>query len=147
PRSKDGDVQINTCTNLEGNGYFTSGVISCPGQSYAYEVFNGPPNSCGELHIVRNGTLEVTPCWLFTEANGYARKGSWTVSTDQTGTSIFIQWPDRCVTGGDDTKVDDASPPTVSITYCASNSISGSANDTAYGSGIQNGGVSASFRQ
>jgi hypothetical protein len=143
--SKDGDVQINTC--YEGSGYFTSGVLSCPGSSYAYEVFNGPPNSCGELHIVRNGTLEVTPCWLVTDANGYARKGPWTVSTNQTGTSIYIQWPDGCITTGDDRKVDDASPPTVSIVACASNSISGSAGDTAYGSGIQPNGVTASFRQ
>lgn len=143
--SKDGDVHIDSCN--QGTGYFTDGILNCPSSSYAYEVFNGPPNSCGELHIVRNGVSEVTSCWLVTNGSGYALKGPWTVSTNQTGTSIYIQWPNGCTTTGDDYKIDDASPPSVGIDTCGSSVIEGHASDTQWGVGFNSYSVYASFRQ
>src|SRR5436853_1089628 len=42
---------IHIATN-RGTGYFTHGILDCPGSSYAYEINDGPPSSCGTLHIV-----------------------------------------------------------------------------------------------
>jgi hypothetical protein len=144
-KGKGGD--LHTASSNVGVGYFTDGVLNCPSSSYAYEVFNGPPNSCGELHIVRNGDSQVTPCWLFTNSSGYALKGPWTVSTDQTGTSIYIEWPDGSTTTGDDFKIDDATPPSVGIDTCNSSVIEGSASDAQWGVGFSFCSVRASFRQ
>lgn len=143
--SKGGGFHTASCN--QGTAYFTDGLLNCPSTSYAYEVFNGPPNSCGELHIVRNGQQQVTGCWLVTDGNGYAFKGPWTVSTDQTGTSIYIQWPNGCTTTGDDYKIDDASPPSIDIDSCGSSVIEGSASDAQWGVGFNSSSVYASFRQ
>ena len=124
----------------QGTGTFTNGTYDCGGSPYYYNVTGGPPNSCGELHIVRNGNSEVTPCWLTTDGSGNATKGSWTVSTNQTGEDIYIQWPDGSQTcNGDTTKVDDATAPTVNIDSPGGGvptSFSGTASDTMYGSGF-----------
>jgi len=136
--SKDPGAQPYTC---QGTGTFTHGVLDCTGSTYYYNVTGGPPNSCGELHIVRNGNAEVTPCWLTTDGYGNATKGPWTVSTDQTGQSIYIKWPDGSQTcGGDTQKIDDLTRPAISIDQSGGsgvpNAFSGSASDTMYGSGF-----------
>jgi hypothetical protein len=138
---------IHTASGGGGYGYFTHGALDCPGSSYAYEVFYGPPYACGTLHIVRNGVSEVTPGWICTNGSGYAIKGPWTVSTNQTGTSIYIEWPDGSTTSGDDYKIDDASPPSVRIDTCRSDVIEGIASDTPWGVGFNSSSVVASFRQ
>lgn len=137
-------IQSNNCWPYGGGyAYFSNGVYDCPNDSYYYEVYCGPPNTCGTLNIVRNGNSESTPGWICTDAYGYARKPSstttWTVSTDQTGTSIYIDWGGGLTTEGADYKVDDDSAPGIDITTCNSTVISGPASDTQWGSGFNFG--------
>ena len=140
-QQKGNNPMIQPKVFCHGTGTFTNGTYDCNGSTYYYNVTGGPAYSCGELHIIRNGSQEVTPCWLTTDAYGNATKGPWTVSTNQTGEDIFIQWPDGSQTcGGDSEKVDDATAPTIGIDQSGGSSIptafSGTANDTLYGSGF-----------
>jgi hypothetical protein len=119
-----------------GFAYFTNDVYDCPGSTYSYIVSLGPPNTCGTLKLVRNGVYEETPGWLCTDASGNATKGPWTVSTNQTGQNIRIEWPNGTSTYGADTKVDDYSAPTVSVGSADLYSFAGTASDAQWGSGF-----------
>lgn len=120
-----------------GDASFSNGIYDCAGgPSYTYRVQSGPPNVCGELRIVRNGVLEVTGGWICTDSSGNATKGPWNVVKDQTGTNIFIRWPDGTSTSGGDYKVDDFSKPVAFINSGYPGSFSGYATDAQWGSGF-----------
>lgn len=119
-----------------GIAYFSNDVYDCPGSSYYYIVAGGPPSTCGTLKLVRNGVYEETPGWLCTDASGNATQGPWLVSTDQTGQDIRIEWPNGSSTYGADTKVDDYSAPTISVSRADLASFAGTASDVAWGSGF-----------
>ncbi len=125
-----------------GYAYFSRGIFDCGYTSYTYNVYNGPPNTCGTLHIVRNGVEETTPGWICTDATGQAQKGPWTPSTNQTGQGIYIEWSCGGTTSGDDYKVDDVSQPNVYPDQTGGfgapipTEFSGWATDTQWGSGV-----------
>ena len=125
-----------------GIAFFSNGVLDCNGSSYTYHVVNAPPNTCGTLYIKRNGVQETGPGWICTDNNGNATKGSWSVSTNQTGEDIYILWPDGTRTSGGDDKTDDYSAPYVpdidflSYQNGVPTSFSGTATDVMWGSGF-----------
>jgi hypothetical protein len=148
-KGKPGSIRAANWPYDGGYAYFTNGVYDCNGWYYCYVIYGAPPNVCGTLNIVRNGSYQQTPGWICTDSYGNASK-CWYASTDQTGTSIYIQWPDSTTTSGGDYKVDDVSAPSISISTCSSSVIAGSASDTAWGSGFNFGGwsiCSATFQQ
>ena len=121
-----------------GIAVFSNGELNCPGTSYTYRITFAPPNVCGALHIIRNGVEEYTPGWACTDSNGSFSK-SWTVSTDQTGLNIYVEWPDGSRTTPR-TKVDDNTAPTININSTPGGgvpgSFSGTATDKQWGSGF-----------
>jgi len=126
-----------------GYAYFTNGIYDSRYTSYSYVIYGAPANVCGTLHIIRNGVEQVpTPGWVCTDAYGGATKGPWTPSTDQTGQSIYIQWPDGSRTSGGDYKVDDVSDPRIWINQSGGvgvpipTAFDGGASDTQWGSGF-----------
>ena len=133
-----------------GYAYFSNGVYDCGYTSYTYNVYNGPPNVCGTLHIVRNGVEETTPGWICTDAYGQAQKGPWTPSTNQTGQGIYIEWSCGGTTSGGDYKVDDVSPPVIypdqtgGVGASIPTEFSGWGTDTQWGSGLSS--ISATFQ-
>jgi hypothetical protein len=137
-KGKEGSIRTLSWPYDGGYAYFSNGVYDCAGTTYSYVIYGAPPNVCGTLNIVRNGNFQQTPNWICTDSYGNASK-SWPVSTDQTGTSIYIQWPDGTTTSGGDYKVDDASAPSIWIDTCNSSVVEGSASDTAWGSGFDFG--------
>lgn len=133
-----------------GYAYFSNGIFDSRFTSYTYNVYSGPPNVCGTLHIVRylpwnNGQSETAPNWICTNASGQATKGPWTPSTDQTGQSIYIQWPNGSTTVGGDYKVDDVSDPTIwsnqnpGVGVPIPTQFNGAASDPKWGSGFNFG--------
>ena len=146
-------------SNSGGYAYFSNGVYNKRNTSYTYNVYSAPPNVCGTLHIVRNGILEITSGWICTNAYGQATKGPWTVqpNQNQTGRSIFIEWPDHSTTVGGDYKVDDGSDPTIwsnqsgGVGVPMPSGFNGGASDVQWGSGFDFGfngwsSISATFR-
>lgn len=145
-----------------GYAYFSNGVYDSRFTSYTYNVYGAPANVCGTLHIDRylpwnNGQHETTNNWICTNGSGQATKGPWTPSTDQTGQSIYIQWPNGTTTVGGDYKVDDVSDPTIwsnqnpGIGVQIPNQFSGAASDPKWGSGFKFGAggwsaISATFQ-
>lgn len=140
---EESSVPAQTCNG--GYAYFSNGVYDCGYTSYTYNVYNGPPNVCGTLHIVRNGVEEITPGWICTNAYGQATKGPWTPSRDQTGQGIYIAWSCGGTTVGGDFKVDDVSRPIIGINQHGGYSLpiptefSGWATDAQWGSGFNFG--------
>jgi len=96
-----------------GYAYFSNGVYDSRYSSYTYNVYNAPPNVCGRLNMVRNGSPESTDGWICTNAYGYGSKGPWTPSVNQTGENIRIVWPNGTYTVGGEYKVDDVSDPQI----------------------------------
>ena len=145
-----------------GYAYFTNGVYDSRFTSYKYYVVNAPANVCGTLHIVRStpscyACPEATPGWICTNSIGEGSKGPWTGSTNQTGQSIYIQWPNGTTTVGADYKVDDGSDPDISISQTGGfgvpipNHFNGSAWDVPWGTGFKFGSggwssIRATFR-
>lgn len=141
PTTKQTDVLQLAAGGPYGGGYayFSNGVLDCAGSSYTYHVVDAPPNVCGTLKLYRNGSYEVTPGWICTDYLGRATKGSWTVTKDQTGEGIHIEWPDGSRTYGGEDKIDDYSSPYItstSIDAVPPTSFSGSASDVMWGSGF-----------
>ena len=133
-----------------GYAYFSNGVYDSRSTSYTYNVYGAPPNVCGTLHIDRylpwnNGQHETTNNWICTNGSGQATKGPWTPSTDQTGQSIYIQWPNGTTTVGGDYKIDDVSNPTIwsnqnpGVGVPIPNQFNGAASDPKWGSGFKFG--------
>ena len=86
-----------------GTGQFSRNVNWELTPALRYSVLNGPPNTCGDAYVTRNGTLQVTPGWLCTDANGYANKGPW-YWADQPGdetAQAYIRWPNGTTTTTD----------------------------------------------
>jgi hypothetical protein len=119
-----------------GTAFYSNGVYDCSGSSYSYHVNNGPPNTCGTLKLTRNGVFESTPNWICTDGSGNATKGPWTVSANQTGQNVRIEWPNTTTTTGGTTKVDDNSAPTISSNNRGPSAFDGTASDTQWGSGF-----------
>lgn len=125
-----------------GYAYFSNGVYDSRFSSYTYNVYSAPPNVCGTLYIVRNGNPESTGGWICTNGSGQATKGPWTGSTNQTGQSIYIQWPNGTTTVGGDYKVDDGSDPSIwsiqtpGIGVAIPNQFSGGGSDVQWGTGF-----------
>jgi hypothetical protein len=140
PRERKGSVRINTGSG--GTASFTNGIFDSRYSSYYYSVTGAPANVCGTLHIIRNGVEQVTPNWICTNGSGNATNGPWTGSTNQTGQSIYIEWPDSSRTAGGDYKVDDASDPSIWSNQTPGFGVPiptayyGGASDTQWGSGF-----------
>jgi len=141
-----------------GYAYFSNGVYDSRYTSYTYNVYGAPPNVCGTLHIVRNGVSEITGGWICTNGSGQATKGPWTGSKNQTGQSIYIEWPNGTTTVGGDYKIDDASDPSIwsiqtpGISVPIPTQFNGSGSDVQWGSGFKFGSsgwssILATFRQ
>ncbi len=119
-----------------GFAVFSNGTYDCAGSTYTYRVSLAPPDTWGSLYIKRNNIDEYTYHWAKTDANGSFSK-SWTVSTDQTGKNIYIEWDDGTRTTPRD-KVDDMTPPTINIDPIIGipTTFSGTASDKKWGSGF-----------
>ena len=141
-----------------GYAYFSNGVFDSRFSSYTYNVYGAPPNVCGTLHIVRNGNPESAGGWMCTNASGQGTKGPWTGSTNQTGQSIYIQWPNGTTTVGGDYKIDDGSDPSIwsnqtpGVGVPIPTSFNGGGTDVQWGTGFNFGfggwsSILGSFRQ
>jgi hypothetical protein len=80
-----------------GTGFFSAPVNwSTTGDLY-YTVAGGPPNTCGDLFTLRNGSYLYTSSWICTDGNGNATNGPWTWAStpgNQTDKGAKIVWPD-----------------------------------------------------
>lgn len=124
-----------------GTGSFSPVINWQYSPNLYYNVNGGPPNTCGDLYVSRNGAAyTVTPGWLCTDGSGNASKGPWTWANQNGDEDAygFIGWP-----GGTYTNVAhhiwDKTAPSITINSFGSNpptAFNGSANDGSYGSGF-----------
>lgn len=140
---EESNLPTQSCNG--GYAYFSNGVFDSRYSSYTYNVYGAPLNVCGTLHIVRNGNPETTGGWICTDGSGQAQKGPWTPSTNQTGQSIYIEWPGGCTTVGGDYKIDDISDPSIwsnqtpGIGVPLPTSFNGGGSDVQWGTGFNFG--------
>jgi hypothetical protein len=117
--------------------------------SYSFVVQGGPPNTCGELNIQRNGNWEFTSGWLCTDGSGNATKGPWNwtdKANDETGDPLFIRWPDNTTTNSTFVIVDKQPANTYldSSWGAPPTSYYGHATDAQWGAGFDFGGTCVS---
>ncbi len=130
-----------------GTGSFSPVINWQYSPNLYYNVNGGPPNTCGDLYVSRNGAAyTVTYGWLCTDGSGNASKGPWTWA-NQNGDEdayAFIGWPGAIYTYTNTAHhIWDKTAPSITINSFGSTppaSFTGSANDGSYGSGF-----SASF--
>lgn len=133
-----------------GTASFTNGPFDWVNSTFYYNVTGAPPNVCGTLHTLRNGSQLDSPGWICTNGSGNATMGPYSGSTNQTDVNIYIEWPGGCQTTGATFHISDASPPTIWIdTHGAS--FSGGASDVQWGTGFDFGpatwsGITATFQ-
>ena len=124
-----------------GSAKFTDGGYASASTSYRYYIELGPRNTCGTLHVRRNGGPdEVTPGWVCTDPSGFAEKGPWTPTQDETATDIYIQWPNNDVTNSL-RHINDVTPPAIYPNGGGSgvqvpSTFTGTATDAQWGSGF-----------
>ena len=133
-----------------GTAWFSNGPYDWVNSTFYYNVTGAPPNVCGTLHTLRNGSQLDSPGWICTNGSGNATMGPYSGSSNQTDENIYIEWPDHSQTTGGTRHVSDASPPQMSITTCCT-SFGGSATDTQWGTGLDFGpfgwsSISATFQ-
>jgi hypothetical protein len=116
--------------------------INWQGSSDLYlTVTGGPPNTCGDLHSVRNGGTLIAQSYVCTDANGNTTKGPWTwagTASDQTDNPLYVRWPDGSKTN-DTSHIWDKSAPSLSLNFyfgSPPNTWSGSATDPQWGAGF-----------
>jgi hypothetical protein len=124
-----------------GTAYLSAPVNwSTTGNLY-FSVAGGPPNTCGDLVSIRNGSDLYSPGWLCTDASGNAMMGPWTwagTPGNQTDTNLRIYWPN-----GDSTPpinhVWDKTCNTITRTSASGtppSAFAGHADDSAWGAGF-----------
>lgn len=106
-----------------------------------YNVNGGPPNTCGDVYVRRNGgSWTVTPGWVCTDGSGNATKGPWTWA-NQNGdedADAYVLWPDGTGTN-QASHIWDKTAPSITtnpFTNAPPTSFTGSASDGSYGSGF-----------
>lgn len=97
-----------------------SSLYAWPGTNFTYVVHGGPPNTCGDIHTLRNGVSQTAGAWLCTDSSGYGKKGPWYITysypgANQTDWGSYIQWPNKTSTTSTN-HITDVTPPTVTIT-------------------------------
>lgn len=117
PERRTDDLPGGVAEQANGVGFFDPAINWPSSPPLYYYVNNGPPNTCGDLHIQRNnGSWQVTPGWLCTNGTGFAQKGPWLWSS-QTGdetAEAYVQWPNGTETTHD-WHIWDVNPPSVSL--------------------------------
>ncbi|HYO16461.1 MAG TPA: hypothetical protein VE685_24965 [Thermoanaerobaculia bacterium] len=106
PRGTDGGsgrLQRVTAAVTRGDGHFNYNINWRRTPPLYYYVEGGPPNTCGEANVKRNGEWHFTPNWLCTDGNGNATKGPWYWENqpDDENAEAFIRWPDFSATTTD----------------------------------------------
>lgn len=125
-----------------GTGSFSPVINWQASPNLYYNVNGGPANTCGDLHVSRNGGPDtVTSGWLCTDGSGNATKGPWTWANQNGDEDAYgyIAWPN-----GTSTTVAhhiwDKTAPSITINSFGSTpptAFTGSANDGSYGSGFK----------
>ena len=125
-----------------GTSSYTA-TYNWPGTSFRFIVAGGPPNTCGEIHTLRNNSWVITGGWLCTDGSGYGVKGPWNVTSsmaDQRDKPTFIKWPDGTQTT-ETWHVIDTTRPTPGINMALWNYyhlFRGTATDGVWGSCFNN---------
>jgi hypothetical protein len=105
---------------------------------FYFSVRNAPPNVCGALATIRNGSCLYTPNWICTDENGSVDSRHWTWSDqtiNQTDKNIHIDWSDGTTTSFPYGHIWDKTCPASQIT---SNLPSGQAPTTWEGTETDN---------
>lgn len=140
-RSNVGNIlPVGAAAYAGGTAYFSNGPYDWVNSTFTYHITGAPPNVCGTLNSIRNGSQLVGPNWICTNASGNASAGPWSGSSNQTDTDIYIQWPDGSRTSGGTFHVSDASAPTIWIDQPGGSGVppafSGGASDVQWGTGL-----------
>lgn len=122
-----------------GTASFTNGPYDWVNSTFYYNVTGAPPNTCGTLYTVRNGSQLISPGWICTNSSGNATMGPYSGSSNQTDTNIYIDWGGGCQTTGATFHISDASAPSIGISSYSGTNFSGSASDTQWGTGFDFG--------
>lgn len=134
-----GDTGLFVASSSGGSGTYLPPVNWIGTGSLYYEISGAPPNTCGTLHVTRNGIAQSpAPNWVCTDGSGYALKGPWNHPGYDETASAYIVW-----TNGTDTSpavhVWDAEPPEVTIDPLLGTpptTFNGSATDPQWGAGF-----------
>ncbi len=115
------------------------GSYNWPGTNFVFKVYGGPPNTCGDIHTLRNGAWVIAYGWICTDGAGNATKGPWYITStfpgqNQTDNPTYIQWPDGTTTT-QSWHVIDTIHPTVSV-YTSGVMFHGTATAATWGSGF-----------
>jgi hypothetical protein len=152
-------VAIPLCLLLSSFSSFAQCTSSAPrvGTAYVNNIINwsqtgdlyftvtgAPPNVCGALDTIRNGSCLYTPGWICTDANGNAFRGPWRwvdQPNDQTDTDIHFDWPNGTATYFTTNHYWDKTCPTPTITSATDTppaSFYGTGDDGYWGAGFGN---------
>jgi hypothetical protein len=129
-RTHVGDAYVNHIINWSQTGDLN------------FTVTGAPPNVCGDLDTIRNGTCLVSPGWICTDSSGNAIRGPWSWSSqsgDQSDTDIHFDWPDGTATYFTTNHYWDKTCPTPTITSGTGRppfAFSGTGSDGVHGAGF-----------
>ena len=137
-QSRSGLVFGRTPFMCGGTASFSNGPFDSVNSTFYYNVTGAPPNVCGTLHTLRNGSQLDSPSWICTNGSGNATMGPYSGSSNQTDLNIYIEWPGGCQTTGGTYHISDASPPTIWIDGYGASFIGG-ASDVQWGTGLDFG--------
>lgn len=124
----------------QGSAYFNYPIHWVGMPDLYFTVAGGPPNTCGDAVITRNGVTSTAVGWLCTDASGNATKGPWSWANqpiDETATT-YIRWPGGGITS-QASHIWDKTAPSASITSplgSPPSSYSGTGSDAAWGAGF-----------
>src|SRR5258708_680889 len=126
-----------------GTGFVSSHINFSQTPDLYFSVTGAPPNICGALATIRNGSCLYVPGWVCTDGNGQVTRGPWTWSGtpgDQTDRNIHFNWANGTTTNFTSDHIWDKTCPLPTVT-----SPSGGPPTSFYGTGSdQNWG--AGFR-
>src|SRR5437588_13000171 len=129
-------VSFAQCTSVRprvGTAYASSTINWSPTGDLFFTVTGAPPNVCGALDTIRNGSCLYSPGWICTDASGNVIRGPWRwvdQPNDQTDTDIHFDWPDGTATYFTTNHYWDKTCPTPTIT-----SLNGRPPSSFYGTG------------
>jgi hypothetical protein len=69
---------------VPGSSSYTRSV-DWPGPNFYFVVSGGLPNTCGDIHTLRNGVWVFAGAWLCTDSNGHGIKGPWFITSSYPG--------------------------------------------------------------
>jgi|SRR6267142_2714860 len=125
-----------------GTAYVSSIINWSQSGDLYFTVTGAPPNVCGALATIRNGSCLYTPGWICTDGNGNSLRGPWRwidQPGDQTDTNIHFDWPNGTSTYFTTNHYWDKTCPTPVITSSNGTppaSFSGTGSDGNWGAGF-----------